>query len=424
MNDRKLLNVVLDILLYLYISLAPVIVYFFRTNTNSILITMILFSLVISTIILYSKKWKLIFEDFRLSAIISVVLIISTSVINRDKQILFSNSFQFLSLIIILINCYVFYKQTTFLNNLIWTSFTLLGLLLLQNQLIQMISFLYLLGNLMFSIVNSDKLKDKNCTLFILFLLTLALFINLISYTDLHSLFKDKFSIWGFIYLSLTLVYSLISRKFIIKFKLKISIFQILSIILFTMFMFWIGYIDYLIFSLVLSFTLFITLGLSESANLEQNIVFIASAGGHLAQMMKLSTIFKNYNSVLVTEKNEISNNLDNSTFEIIFFEHGSRFFMKKYVGIFSRNLIRSLLLLFYYRPHVIVSTGTHTAVPIFYFGKLIFDSTLIYIESYAKQFSANLAGELTYPVSDIFIVQWETMMDVYPRAKYWGGIY
>ena len=53
-----------------------------------------------------------------------------------------------------------------------------------------------------------------------------------------------------------------------------------------------------------------------------------------------------------------------------------------------------------------------------------IFRRKVIYIESYAKRTSKTMAGKMIYPIATTFIVQWETMLKLYPKAKYFGGIY
>ena len=57
------------------------------------------------------------------------------------------------------------------------------------------------------------------------------------------------------------------------------------------------------------------------------------------------------------------------------------------------------------------------------YIGRL-FGKKIIFIESYAKRTSPTLSGRLVYPIATTFVVQWETMLEFYPKAKYWGGIY
>ena len=74
-------------------------------------------------------------------------------------------------------------------------------------------------------------------------------------------------------------------------------------------------------------------------------------------------------------------------------------------------------------RPKVIVTTGTHTAVPMCYIGKLFFRK-IVYIETIANSKTKTLSGKLVYPIADTFIVQWESMLKLYPKAIYGGWIY
>ena len=74
-------------------------------------------------------------------------------------------------------------------------------------------------------------------------------------------------------------------------------------------------------------------------------------------------------------------------------------------------------------RPNVIITTGTHTAVPMCYIGK-IFRRKIIYIETFANSKTKTVAGRLVYPIADTFIVQWESMLELYPKAILGGWIY
>ena len=74
-------------------------------------------------------------------------------------------------------------------------------------------------------------------------------------------------------------------------------------------------------------------------------------------------------------------------------------------------------------KPSVIVTTGTHTAVPMCYIAK-IFKKKVIYIETFANRSTRTLAGRMIYPIADTFIVQWEEMLELYPKAIYAGSIY
>ncbi|WP_368431051.1 hypothetical protein [Weissella confusa] len=48
----------------------------------------------------------------------------------------------------------------------------------------------------------------------------------------------------------------------------------------------------------------------------------------------------------------------------------------------------------------------------------------IIFIESYAKSNSPTLTGKIVYRFADMFIVQWEEMKHIYPKALYLGSIY
>ena len=50
----------------------------------------------------------------------------------------------------------------------------------------------------------------------------------------------------------------------------------------------------------------------------------------------------------------------------------------------------------------------------------LIINAKLIYIETFDRINKASLSGKLCYKISDLFIVQWEQMKEVFPKAVYY----
>ena len=91
------------------------------------------------------------------------------------------------------------------------------------------------------------------------------------------------------------------------------------------------------------------------------------------------------------------------------------------------KNLIKNTILAFNIlrkeHPDVIISSGAAVAVPFFYLGKL-FGAKTVYIEVFDRIDAPTLTGKLVYPVTDKFIVQWEEMKKVYPKAINLGGIF
>ena len=150
--------------------------------------------------------------------------------------------------------------------------------------------------------------------------------------------------------------------------------------------------------------------------------MFISSVGGHLTQLLELKPLFNDYNYVLVTEKTDVTKEMKNK-YNMAYLVYGTREYLISYLFKFSFNILKSFYIFLKYRPQVIVTTGAHTAVPMCYIARL-FRKKVIFIESYAKRTSPTLSGRLVYKIATTFIVQWEPMLQFYPKAKYFGGIY
>jgi len=155
-----------------------------------------------------------------------------------------------------------------------------------------------------------------------------------------------------------------------------------------------------------------------------KKVLFISSTGGHLNELMQLSPLFNKYNYHIITEKDKSTQSLKQKyNKKISYLEYGSRKKIITYPFIFLFNCFKSLYYYIKIRPKYIVTTGTHTAVPICYLGKL-FGSKIIFIETFANIDTKTLSGKLVYPIANLFIVQWEEMTKLYPKAIYGGSIF
>ena len=74
-------------------------------------------------------------------------------------------------------------------------------------------------------------------------------------------------------------------------------------------------------------------------------------------------------------------------------------------------------------KPDYIISTGALATFPVCVIGKLR-GVKIIYIESFARVDDASMTGKLMYPIADLFLVQWEEMLKIFPKAIYAGGIF
>jgi len=157
---------------------------------------------------------------------------------------------------------------------------------------------------------------------------------------------------------------------------------------------------------------------MSDKKNLK--LVFAASSGGHLEQLLMLKPLMEKYDSILVTESTDYgAGKLDVPTYYVNQINRKEILFIPKLVVIG----FKSLRILLKEKPDVMITTGVLATIPMALLVKL-FGKKLIYLESFAKVTSKTLSGKLLYKYADQFYVQWEEMLKLYPNAIYKGGIY
>ena len=161
-----------------------------------------------------------------------------------------------------------------------------------------------------------------------------------------------------------------------------------------------------------------------DKSIMKKKVLFISSCGGHLNELLELKPCFDNYDYHLITEKNKTTISLkEEYGNKISYLVYGTKKHIITYPFVLLINSFKSLYYYIKYRPKYIVTTGTHTAGPICCIGKL-FKSKIIYIETFANIHSKTKTGSLIYKFADLFVVQWPSMLDIYPNAVYWGWIF
>lgn len=155
-----------------------------------------------------------------------------------------------------------------------------------------------------------------------------------------------------------------------------------------------------------------------------KKVLFISSTGGHLSEMMQLKSMFDKYDFHIITEKTKSNMYLkEKYQKRVNYLAYGTRSNMLTYPFKLIYNCFKSLFLYIKVRPKVIITTGAHTAGPMCCIGKL-FGSKIVYIETFANSETKSMTGKLVYKFADLFIVQWEEMLKLYPKATYGGWIY
>ena len=159
----------------------------------------------------------------------------------------------------------------------------------------------------------------------------------------------------------------------------------------------------------------------------KKKVLFIASTGGHLEELMQLKPMFDNYDYHIITEKTKSNLSLTlKYPNRVNFLVYGSYTTLgRKIVYPFKLlyNTIKSFFIYLKIRPKYIVSTGAHTSGPMCLIGHIL-GSKIIFIETFANSESKSRTGSIVYKFADLFIVQWESMLKLYPNAVYGGWIF
>lgn len=147
-------------------------------------------------------------------------------------------------------------------------------------------------------------------------------------------------------------------------------------------------------------------------------ICFVGSSGGHLMHLYMLKPFWQNKKRFWITfDKEDARSLLKNE--KIYFCYYPSNRSIK---ALFI-NTWRAIKILPKEKPDLIISSGAAPAIPFFWLGKIMGIRT-IYIEVFDRIDKSTIAGRVCYPVADKFIVEWEEMKKVYPKAINLGSIF
>lgn len=147
-------------------------------------------------------------------------------------------------------------------------------------------------------------------------------------------------------------------------------------------------------------------------------VCLVGSSGGHLAHLCMLEPFWNNKDRFWVTFDKEDARSLlkDERVYPCYYPTNRN---LKNLI----RNTVVAWKVLRKEKPDLIISSGAAAAVPFFYFGKL-FGAKLIYIEVFDRIDKPTMTGRIVYPIVDKFIVQWEEMKKIYPKAINLGSIF
>ena len=147
-------------------------------------------------------------------------------------------------------------------------------------------------------------------------------------------------------------------------------------------------------------------------------VCLVGSSGGHLTHLHMLKPLWKDWERFWVTfDKTDANSLLKEEKVYHCFFP------TNRNIKNLIKNTFLAIKVLIKEKPDLIISSGAAVAVSFFWIGKIMGAKT-IYIEVFDRINKPTLTGRLVYPVTDKFIVQWDEMKKVYPKAINLGSIF
>lgn len=151
-------------------------------------------------------------------------------------------------------------------------------------------------------------------------------------------------------------------------------------------------------------------------------ILIPSSSGGHLTEVFQLKGLLAASEHLFVTEDLPLTRRLLDGR-PCRFVKPNGRNRDWVFWKNFLVNWFLAVPILLQFRPDAIVTTGSHTAIPYCYLGKLM-GCKVIFILSFCRIDSKAAAATAVYPIADRFFVQWEQMRAAYPKSTYLGPLF
>jgi beta-1,4-N-acetylglucosaminyltransferase len=149
---------------------------------------------------------------------------------------------------------------------------------------------------------------------------------------------------------------------------------------------------------------------------MKPKICVICSGGGHFTEAMELAPAFEKHPHFFVTfkVKGKKIKRTEKKTYYI--FNPGKK------IPMFLLTFLESLYIFIKEKPEVVITTGAGLAIPFCYIAKF-FGKKIIFLETMTAITKPSNTGKIIYPIADLFIIQWESLREFFPKATYGGPL-
>lgn len=146
-------------------------------------------------------------------------------------------------------------------------------------------------------------------------------------------------------------------------------------------------------------------------------ICLVASAGGHLNELCKLTEAWQNANIVFVTTTEHVRHSLE---------RHGRVYVVgecnREHPVRVLKVAWRCLRAIWRERPAVVISTGAAAGCLCCYWGRL-FGARVVWLDSITNVERLSMSGRMVRRIADLFLVQWPELAQRYPGTEFVGAV-
>lgn len=146
-------------------------------------------------------------------------------------------------------------------------------------------------------------------------------------------------------------------------------------------------------------------------------ICLIASAGGHLSQLLRLDGSWKGYDTFCITTSDIVGKKLQ---------KYGQTYAVgecnREYPLRVIRVFVRCVRIIFHERPDVVISTGAAVGCIACVLGRLS-GAKVVWVDSITNVEKMSLSGRIVRHISHLCLVQWPELTEKYKGVEYAGSV-
>jgi len=151
-----------------------------------------------------------------------------------------------------------------------------------------------------------------------------------------------------------------------------------------------------------------------------KKIILVASAGGHLSQLLKVKSAWEDCkNCVYVTSLEALRGKL-----MVLGKTHITKECNREHPVMTLIVMIKSLTIILEERPHIVISTGAAPGLICCLWAKLLFRSKVLWLDSIANTEKLSMSGRIIRPFADVILSQWADVALKYKNVEYVGSVF